>query len=149
MSRAMAEKTEEKLIQVLDALLSIFEGAGLRLNKKKCQFLLTSVIYLGHVVDQFGIHPTADKMEAIREAPTSTDVSTLRSFIGLISFYSKFINNQSTIMALLYSLLQNKSKWRWSAEHDKAFAEAKQALLDSQVLVQCALRPNMLSGGVV
>ena len=87
------------------------------------------------MVDQFGIHPTADKMAAIRDAPTPTDVSTLRSFIGLISFYSKFINNQSTIMAPLYALLQNKNEWRWSAEQDKAFAEAKQALLDSQVLV--------------
>ena len=131
----VAEETEEKLMQVLDALLSIFVEVGLRLNKRKCQFLLTSVTYLGHVVDQFGIHPTADKMEAIRDAPTPTDVCTLRSFIGLISFYSKLINNQSTIMESLYALLQNKSEWRWSAEHDKAFAEAKQALLDSQVLV--------------
>ena len=71
----VTEETEEKLIQVLDALLSIFEEAGLCLNKKKCQFLLTSVTYLGYVVDQFGIHPTADKMEAIRDAPTPTDVS--------------------------------------------------------------------------
>ena len=133
----VAEQTKEKLIQVLDALLSIFEEAGIRLNKKKCQFLLASVTYLCHVVDQFGIHPTVDKMEAIRDAPTPTDVSTLRSFIGLISFYSKFINNQGTIIAPLYALLQNKSEWQWSAEHDKAFAEAKHALLDSQVLVHC------------
>ena len=48
----VAEETEEKLIQVLNALLSIFEEAGLRLNKKKCQFFLTSVTYLGHVVDK-------------------------------------------------------------------------------------------------
>ena len=70
----VAEETEEKLIQVLDALLSIFEEVGLRLNKKKCQFLLMSVTYLGHVVNQCGIHPTADKMKAIRDAPTPTSV---------------------------------------------------------------------------
>ncbi len=128
-------KTELELLHTLDTVLTLFEKAGFRLNRKKCQFLLTSVTYLGHVIDETGLHPTEDKTAAIRDAPTPTDVSQLRSFIGLISFYSKFVPNQATIMAPLYALLQNDTPWTWEAEQDRAFNDAKQALLNSQVLV--------------
>ena len=58
---------EADLLQALEDVLTLFEDAGLRLNRNKCQFLLTSVTYLGHDLNKDGIHPTADKLAAISD----------------------------------------------------------------------------------
>ena len=102
----LVEEKEKKLLQVLDALLPIFEEASLCLNKKKSQFLLASVTQMVHGADQLGIHPLADKMAAICDAPIPTDANMLCCFIGLISFYLKYINNQSIIMVPMYALTE-------------------------------------------
>ena len=63
------------------------EDAGFRLKKKKCHFSKTSVTYLGHRIDAEGLHPTAEKLKAIQDAPAPKDVSQLKSFLGLIMFH--------------------------------------------------------------
>ena len=84
---------------------------------------------------QDGLHPTADKLAAIRDAPKPTNVEELHSFIGLITFYRKFIPCQATIMAPLYTLLQSNIKWVWVDEQEHAFEDGKRALLESSMLV--------------
>ena len=64
------------------------------------------VEYLGHKVNELGIHPTADEIKAIQEAPQPHNVTELKSFLGLLSYYSKFLPNMSTTMSPLYALLQ-------------------------------------------
>lgn len=63
----------------LRAVLGKLETAGLRLNRSKCSFMKPRVEYLGHVIDAEGLHPTGDKVQAIREAPTPRNISELRS----------------------------------------------------------------------
>ena len=71
------------------------------------------------------MQPTKEKVRAISEAPAPLNVTQLRTFLGVVNHYSKFLPNLSTMLAPLYSLLQKQTKWIWDAEQDKAFHEAK------------------------
>ena len=77
------------------------EDAGFRLKNKKCHFSKTSssVLYLGHRIDAEGLHPTAEKLKAIQDDPAPKDVSKLKSFLGLIMFYSTFMPDHATVLA--------------------------------------------------
>ena len=62
--------TDEEHLQNLAEVLKRIQQAGLRLKKEKCEFLAKSVVYLGHMIDEKGLHPTTDKVDAITKAPT-------------------------------------------------------------------------------
>ena len=64
--------------------------------------------YLGHRISADGLQPTKEKMRAISEAPAPLNFTQLRSFLGVVNYYSKFLPNLSTMLAPLYRLLQNK-----------------------------------------
>nr|CAH8840276.1 unnamed protein product [Trichobilharzia regenti] len=74
-----------------EAVLSRMQDNGLRLRSEKCQFSLRSVKYLGFIFDASGRRPDPDNIRAIKEMPAPTDVPSLRSFLGLISYYSAFL----------------------------------------------------------
>ena len=61
--------------------------------------------YLGHVIDANSLHPSESKVRAIKEAPCPTSVIELRSFLGLLNFYHKFLPDLTTVLALLHKLL--------------------------------------------
>ena len=98
----------EEYLENLERVLHILESANLRLNKNKCSFARPSVEYLGYVIDEQGLHPTEEKVVAIRDAPKPRNVSELRAFLGIINYYSKFLPNLSTRLSPLYKLLQKK-----------------------------------------
>ena len=97
--------TEEHL-KALEVVLSHLEKAGLRVKRRKCKFMRTSVDYLGYRIDAAGLHPLEDKVEAIRGAPMPKAVTELKSYIELLSYYGKFLPNLSSTLYLLYQLLQ-------------------------------------------
>ena len=92
------------------ALLFIFllwpRPTGRWSNKTKCKFLQSSVIYLGHLIDSAGLHPTMDKLPAVRDAPPPKDAVALKSFLGLFVFYSRFMPHHSSVLAPLNNLLK-------------------------------------------
>jgi len=73
-------------------------------------------------------------LEAIRLAPTPRNQKQLRSFLGLLQYYGKFIPNLSTTLNPLNELLRKDIKWRWSAAAEKSFKEAKELLTSASVL---------------
>ena len=91
--------------------------------------------YLGHKISEKGLEPLKDKVKAIVDAPPPQDVAQLRSFLGLINYYGKFLPNLSSTLAPLYRLLQAKTKWQWTESQEKAFKEAKSHLTSSALLV--------------
>ncbi len=127
--------TEEEHLQNLSEVLTKLEKAGLKLNQNKCKYLAPSVTYLGHRIDQFGLHPIAEKVVAIQEAPEPRNVSELKAYLGLITYYSKFLPNMATVLALLYNLLHKNVNWRWSANENNAFLASKKLLTSSDLLV--------------
>ena len=94
-----------------------------------------SVEYLGHFIDSQGLHTMLAKDEAIQQTPEPENLQQLRSFLGLLNYYGKFIPSLASMVYPLNQLLQKDTKWQWTQDCAKAFSEAKQALKLSQVLV--------------
>ena len=92
------------------------------------------VKYLGHVIDDQGIHPDPDKVKAIKEASAPCNLQELRRLWGLINYYNRFLPRLSTTLAPLHKLLQKGVRWHWGRKQQIAFKEAKRKLLYHQVL---------------
>ena len=105
------------------------------MNKQKCSFLLKKIEYLGHIIDSQGLHPTEEKIRAIKNAPQPKNISELRAFLGILNYYSKFLPGITSKLAPLYSLLSKQSKWLWGIQQEKAFALTKNALQADSLLV--------------
>ncbi len=118
----------------LGTVLKRLDEAGLTLKKDKCAFALSSVEYLGHTIDKNGLHPSPRKLKAIQEAPEPKNLTELRSFIGLLNYYNKFIPNLSCFLFPFYRLMQKGVSWKWTNEHSKLFTEAKTLLQSSSLL---------------
>ena len=125
------DEHDRNLRTVLQRLMDM----GLRLRKEKCNFRQTSCTYLGHVIDAEGIHPTNDKLIAIEKAPVPKNVQELRSYLGLVHYYHKFLHNVSCLLAPLHALTHVDAEWKWTATHQKAFEDSKALLASSKVLV--------------
>ena len=119
----------------LKQVLQRLEQKGLRLKEKKCKFFVDSLEYLGHRIDKYGIHTVTEKVDAIVNAPAPSDVSQLRSFLGMMQYYSHFIENLSSVLAPLNKLLTKNIKWSWTPKNQSAFDQAKQLLVTAPVLV--------------
>ena len=126
--------TEDDHLHTLGIVLERLEDHGFRLKMSKCNFLAKSVEYLGHRIDQHGIQALPSKVEAITNAPEPKNVPELRSFLGLLNYYGKFIPNLSSILHPLNQLLKDKQKWEWSKECAQAFKTAKDQLTSARVL---------------
>ena len=125
---------DEDHLSNLEVVLQRLQERGIRVKKEKCAFLQSSVEYLGHRIDEQGLHTAESKRRAIDRAPQPQNVQQLRSFLGLLNYYGKFIPNLSTIVQPLNQLLQKDRKWMWTAECQHAFEQAKQSLTSSSVL---------------
>ena len=127
--------TEEEHLRALAEVLSRLEKAGLRARKQKCKFMASSVTYLGHLIDQHGLHPLQEKVRAVQNAPEPRNVSELKAFLGLLTYYCKFLPNMADLLAPLYKLLRKDVHWRWTEAERKAFQASKILLTSSSLLV--------------
>lgn len=94
---------------------------GFHIKPEKCKFLLPSIKYLGVIIDRSGRRPDPEKIATIVQMLAPTDVNTLRSFIGMVAYYGKFIPNMRELRSPLDKLLIKDAKWNWSKECEVAF----------------------------
>lgn len=128
-------ENEDMHLKALDEVLNRLGKAGLRVKKDKCLFMVPSVKFLGHRIDAKGLHPLKEKVEAIEAAPIPTNLTELKAYVGLLTYYSKFLPNLSTKLAPLYELMKLGVVWKWTAERDQAFQESKKLLASDSLLV--------------
>ena len=83
----IATETETEHLRVLGEVLKCLAKAELRLKKHKCKFLVPSVPYLGYVVDADGVRPLPEKITATHQAPTPNNVTELKTYLGLLTYY--------------------------------------------------------------
>ena len=143
----ITSKTDEGHWKNLRKVLERLRQHGIHVNKEKCEFMQGQVEYLGHKIDREGIHATDRKMEAIILAPTPKSVQELRSFLGLLNYYGKFIPNLATLIHPLNKLLCKDQIWQWSKACDESFKLAKEKLISPNLLVHYdPSRPIKLAG---
>ena len=126
--------SQQEHLQILERVLSRLKEVGLRLNRRKCLFLQPSVTYLGYRIDAEGLHPTECKIQAINNAPRPQNLTDLKSYLGLLTYYGKFIPNMSTLLAPLYQLLKSSTGWQWTEKQEETFQKSKKVLTSSSVL---------------
>ena len=127
--------TDDDHLSNLEAVLERLSNAGLRLKTKKCQFMKPSLECLGHRVDKEGFHPVEAKVQAIKDVPSPTNITELKSFLGMINFYGKFLPNLSSSLEPLHKLLRKEKQWKWGKCQQEAFQAAKDLLQSSHLLV--------------
>ena len=101
-------KTFEEHLENIARVLDQLHQAGLKLKPSKCHFLLRQVWYLGHTISDQGVSPDAIKIEAVKNFPKPTDLKSLRSFLGLASYYRRFIPGFSAVANPLFKLTRKK-----------------------------------------
>lgn len=126
-----AAELYEILKQVLDRLLEF----GVKVNLEKCKFFVDKVVYLGHEISESGISPNKEKTRAISQAPEPQNVSQLKSFLGMIMYYSKFLEKLNVKLSPLFKLLRKDTKWEWNQECQRAFELSKKELSSDKLLV--------------
>nr|GEV83624.1 reverse transcriptase domain-containing protein [Tanacetum cinerariifolium] len=100
----------------------------------KCGFWLQKVRFLGHVVNQDGIHVDPSKVESVKNWKTPVLPTEIRSFLGLAGYYRRFIKNFSKIAKPLSLLTQKNKKYEWGDKQEEACRILKEKLCNVHVL---------------
>ena len=121
----------------LDNLRRVFERlteAGLLLKAKKCVFFRHETSFLGHIVSKEGVKPDPAKITAVMDIQMPKTVTELRSFLGLTSYYRKFVKDYAKVAKPLYDLTRSKVTWDWTESCEKAFLSLKENLIHTPIL---------------
>ena len=129
----MTGPSEQVHLSTLGEVFQRLLEHGVHTKRGKCKFLAESIEYLGHHIDE-GLHAINKKLRAIVQAPPPKNVQELRSFLGLINYYGRFIPNSADILHPLHKLLHRNIKWIWSKECSESFNLAKEKLVSTEVL---------------
>ncbi|XP_062539247.1 uncharacterized protein K02A2.6-like [Armigeres subalbatus] len=123
------------LLLSLSATMDRLKQNGLRLNRAKCIFGVSSLECLGHRIDRHGLHKSDKHIEAIRDAPRPETPEELQLFLGKATYYSAFLPNLSSRARTMRDML-NSETFEWTSEAVKAYTDLKQILISPQVLMQ-------------
>ena len=125
---------ESAHLKHLEWLLDRLRNTGLKLKVDKCEFFQTEVTFLGHQLTRNGIRACHDKVKKVQDFPKPKNVDELRSFLGLASYYRKFVNGYAKIAKPLTSLLGGKISFKWEKKQEDAFNKLKEDLTSAPVL---------------
>lgn len=128
-------KDQEEHLANLKLVFERLFDAGLRLNKRKCEFFKESIKYLGFELSGQGLCKTDERIRAILDAKVPTNVSEVKSFCGLVNHYSMFIENCASILHPLFNLQKKSVKFEWTNDCQKAVDAIKRNIVSNVVLV--------------
>lgn len=126
--------TLEESFRKLEEILSLLSKAGLTLNLKKCFFFQSQLDYLGYEISEAGLRPGTRKIRAVSEFPTPINAHQVRQFVGLASFFRRFVYNFATLAKPLTKLTKSDAKWEWGPEQESAFQDIKAKLISRPIL---------------
>ena len=100
----------------LDKVFSRLSAANLTLNLSKCRFFQSKITYLGHVVSSAGVSPDLEKVEKVREWPVPMNAKALSQFLGLATYFKRYIKDFAGIAAPLHHLTRKDVEFHWDTE---------------------------------
>lgn len=130
----LASENMDEHLALLSEVLRCIATNGLELQINKCQFAYSSIEYLGFVVSSEGIKPGTRKLEAVQKFPTPTSVKNVRSFLGLCSFFRRFIPGFAQCANPLYRLTHNEVPFDFDEKCIYSFETLKELLMSAPVL---------------
>ena len=127
-------KTQQEHDARLKKVLDTMNRAGLQLNNDKCKFSKPEVSYFGHLVGRNGIKPHPEKCQAIEALSPPTNVTELRTVLGMFNYLAKFLPDLSATMKPMSNLLKSDVQWMWTPHQEKAFKSAKELVRNAVTL---------------
>ena len=147
--------TIDKMLDRIELVFDRLKQFNLKIKPKKCQFFDTSVLFLGHILSAKGISANPEKVEKVRTWPVPRNIKEVQSFLGLASYYRRFIDKFAEKARCLHKLVgptSNKHRkarakkeattvtqtepriFEWTMKHQEAFDALKEALSTAPVL---------------
>ena len=121
----------EKHMQNLREVFQRLKEANLKLSPKKCNFLKKEVKFLGHIVSESGVSTDPSKIQAVRDWPIPKSIKEVRSFLGLTSYYKKFILKYADKSKPLHKITEKSQKCVWTQDCQYSFEELKKGFNSS------------------
>jgi hypothetical protein len=126
-------KTWEEHLQHVDQILAIMEEKSLYAKESKCEFGMTEVLYLGHIIGVKGVQVHQEKIQAILDWPTPKTLTELKGLLGIYCYYRRFVKGFSQLSAPLTDLTK-KGAFKWSPEAQLTFDKMKKVMSMCPVL---------------
>ena len=126
--------TFEETVSRLEEVLGRLRLANLKLSPKKCCLFQREVPFLGHIVSGEGVRTDPEKVVVVEQWPVPKSVTEVRSFLGLCTYYRRFVKDFATIASPLHGLTRKGARYQWTQECQEAFQRLKDALVSAPVL---------------
>jgi hypothetical protein len=130
----IATQTYDQHLKVLNSVLQRLHTAGLTVNQEKSQFCRPELRYLGYVIDERGLRVDPEKVISILNIPIPKNVRAVRQFLGVASWYRRFISDFATRTEALTRMLRKKENFEWNEEAQAAFEDIKKCLVEAPIL---------------
>ena len=127
-------KTFEEHMKRLEEIFGRLREANLKIKPQKCHFFCSSLKYLGHIISSEGVQTDPAKIQTIKEWPKPINTEEVQRFLGLCTYYRRFVKDFSKIASPLYKLTQKNVEFRWNSECEAAFSLLKTELVNAPVL---------------
>ena len=124
----------EEVVDRLQVIFTRLREAKLKLKPQKCHLFQREVLYLGHIVSERGVSTDPAKVEVVATWPTPTNVTEVRSFLGLASYYRRFIYKFSDVARPLTALTKKENPFIWTDKCETAFQTLKEKLTTAPIL---------------
>jgi len=124
------EEHDNRLRKVLDRV----SEQGLKLKREKCKEAMTELKYIGGILTSEGTKPDKTQIEAIVSMPIPESKDELQRFLGMVTYFAKYVPDMSSTTAVLRELLKKEVSWFWDERHELAIQKLKQQLTSAPVL---------------
>lgn len=124
----------ERHIDLIKIVANKLREIGLAIGLNKSNFCMKKLKFVGHIIDENGIAIDNSRAQAIQNYKEPKSVSQVRSFLGLASWFRKFIDNYSDIAAPLINLTEKNVEFQWNSEQKLSFESLKNVLATAPVL---------------
>ena len=132
--KIILSRTADEHVARLREVFQRFKDANLKINLLKCEFFRQHVPFLGHVLSPDGIQTDPAKTSALRQYLIPTSVTEVKSFLGLCSYYRRYVRNFASVARPLHQLTEKTKEFDWTPEAQPAFEQLKDCLPSSPIL---------------